>query len=384
MQYGSLFAFNFMYYVMIGISMFVPKYYGEIGLSDGWIGVMTSIPTIIAMVAAPLIAMLTDRVAKKKTLLLIMLALMTGMCLVIARMSSVLGLLLSVSIYTIFSTSAQPLGATIALEYTQEQNKDYGKVRLFGTVGYQVGALLVGYLLSERLDSLYPLMGAALLLACLTTLAMPDIRGHQHKSEKVPLTKLFADKHIRWLYILLMFSTITSQFYYSFFSKYLGDLGMSNEAVSWITLLAVILEIPFLYYADKIGKRINIWNCLMLAMAINGVRWIMFAYCRNFWPILLCQIPGVTLMACFEFYPAVYLSRKVAPELSGASQNILSLASFGTGKIFGSLIGGQICNVIGIPAMFTVYGVMLLAGLVVFWPKTRELIREDSVRTLNE
>lgn len=384
MQYGSLFAFNFMYFVMIGISMFVPKYYGEIGLSDGWIGVMTSIPTIVAMAVSPLIAMLTDRVPKKKTLLLIILLLMTGMCFVIAKQSSVAGLLLSVSVYTIFSTSAQPLGATIALEYTKEQRKDYGQVRLLGTIGYQVGALLVGYLLSERLDSLYPLMGAALLLAGLTTLAMPDIRGHQHKSKKVPLTKLFADKHIRWLYVILMFCTMTSQFYYSFFSKHLGDLGMSNEAVSWITLLSVILELPFLYYADRIGRKVNIWNCLMLAMAVNGVRWIVMAFCTDFWPVLICQIPGVTVMACFEFYPTVYLSRRVAPELSGASQNILSLTSFGTGKIFGSLIGGQICNVIGIPAMFTVYGVLLLIGLAFFWPKTRMLIREDSVRALNE
>ena len=38
MRYASLFAYHFIYFITTGMSTFVPKFYGEIGLSDSRIG----------------------------------------------------------------------------------------------------------------------------------------------------------------------------------------------------------------------------------------------------------------------------------------------------------------------------------------------------------
>lgn len=378
MRYASLYIFYFVYFIMTGMSTFLPKFYGEIGMTNAQIGVLGSIPTIVALAITPLLGTLTDRIPKKRYLLTVLLILMACTCFVIPYSTGFLMLLAAVSGYSVFGNNILPLMNTISLEYTSQIGKPFGPIRLLGTLGYQLGALLVGIILSNSLQSLYPMMGVVILLSCTATFIMPDVKGHQHKSEKVPLTKLFADRHLRMLYIMIFFATISSQFYQAFYSKHLGDLGMSNATTSWITLLAVILELPFLYFGDRLYRKTNIWNWMLIGMFFNGVRWIGLALSKTALMNILFQLPGVTILACFEFFPALYLNKHVSAELSGGAQSMLALVSFGAAKIVGSLIGGQICQYTGIPAMFAFLGVWMLFGGVIFWRPARKLAREEN------
>lgn len=378
MRYISLYVYYFVYFIMTGMSTFIPKFYGEIGMTNGQIGILGSVPTIVALAVTPLLGTLTDRISKKRYLLSILLIGMAAMCFVVPFSKGFLALLVAVSGYTIATNNILPLMNTIAIEYTSQISKPYGPIRLLGTVGYQVGALLIGIILSGSLQSLYPMMGVVGLLACCTTFMMPDVRGHQHNREKVPLTRLFADRRLRMLYFMIFFSSISTQFYQAFYTKHLGDLGMSNQATSWITLLAVILELPFLYCGDRLYRKTNIWNWLLIGMLCNGVRWLGLAFGKTALPNILFQLPGVTVLACFEFFPALYLSERVSPELSGGAQSMLALVSFGAAKVVGSLIGGQICELTGIPALFTFFGAWMLAGCAIFWLPTRRLARGEN------
>lgn len=379
MHYISLYIFYFVYFVSTGMSTFLPKYYGEIGLTNGQIGILASVPTLVALAITPILGTMMDRVSKKRYLLTALMVILAVTYFAVPYNPAFALLLFIVSILTVVGNNVLPLMSSISLEYTSKIGKSYGPIRMSGTIGYQLGALLIGLVLTGSLQSLYPLMGAAVAVACLSTFLLPDIEGHQHKQEKVPLTKLFADKHLRLLYGMIFFATISTQFYQAFYTKHLGDLGMNNTTTSIITLLAVILEIPFLCFGDRIYKKANIWNWIIIGFIFNGFRWMGLAVSKTALPNILFQLPGVTVLACFEFFPALYLSRRVSPELSGGAQSMLSLVSFGAAKIVGALIGGQICEITGIPALFTFFGIWMLLGAVIFWRLTRRVIREEKV-----
>ncbi len=377
MRYISLFVFYFVYFISTGMSTFIPKYYGEIGMTNGQIGLLTSIPTLVALAITPLLGTLTDRIPKKRYLLSLLMLALAGACFLVPYSTGFVALLAIMSVYTVVGNNVLPVMSTISIEYTSQIGKSYGPIRLMGTVGYQIGALLIGVILSTSLKSLYPMMGVSVLIACATTFLLPDVKGHQHKKEKVPLTKLFADKHLRMMYIMIFFATISTQFYQAFYTKHLGDLGMNNQVTSIITLLAVILELPFLYFGDRLYKKTNIWNWLLIGMLFNGVRWLGLAFSKTAAVNILFQLPGVTVLACFEFFPALYLNKRVSPELAGGAQSMLSLVSFGAAKVVGSLIGGQICQYTGIPALFAFFGVWMLVGIAIFWLPTRKLARSE-------
>ena len=90
-------------------------------------------------------------------------------------------------------------------------------------------------------------------------------------------------------------------------------------------------------------------NWLLIGFLLNGVRWLGLAFSTTPALIILFQLFGVTVMACFEFMPAFYLNHRVPPELTGSAQSMLSLTAFGAGKVIGSLLGGLFSEMAGIP-----------------------------------
>ena len=382
MHYFSLYAYHLTYFLVIGASSFLPKLYGELGMSNSQIGVLSSLPTIFSLILVPMLGSMSDRVSKKRYILTIMLLLMGLSCVIGGFSTGFWGLFLSASLFTVFSNAPRSVAASISLEYTRQIGREYGPIRLFGTVGYQLGALLVGAVLTYSLRNLYPLLAVSSVVAIGSTLMMPDVRGHQHSKKKVPLTRLFGDKHLRWLYGFILLSTVSYQFHVSFFNKYLGDLGMSNSVVSWITVLGVTAELPFLFFGDKIAKKTNIWNWLMIGGVICGLRWIGQAFTTNTVLLILLQLPGVVILACYDFFPAIYLNRKVSGEQLGAAQSLLTLTTFGASRVIGGMLGGWICEFVSIPTMFFVNGVLLLLGCALLWKPTRRLIKEETVLNL--
>jgi len=378
MQYAVLFVFHFVSFIMTGASTFLSKYYGDIGMSPGQIGLLTSVPTLVSLAFMPLIGTWTDRVAHKKYLLAALMACMAAMCFAVGRFRTFFPLIFLVCVYQVFSMSSRPISNTISLEYTDRIHRPYGPVRLLGTVGYQVGALLVGWLLRDSLKGLYPFMGWSVVAALAVAFFLPNIAGHQHASkQKVPMRRLFADRHIATLYVLIFLASITTQFYMAFYSKYMGDIGFTNSQISVITLFSVMAELPFLMFADRIAPKLTVWQWLLVGYVCNGIRWLGLAFARSMWLIVLFQIPGVTVLACFEFFTALYLNHRAAPEQSGLAQMMLSLTIFGAGNIVGSMIGGQIAEFVPTGTIFAFNGVMLLVLAAAQLPVTIRMMREE-------
>ncbi|MDD3410899.1 MAG: MFS transporter [Eubacteriales bacterium] len=376
-RYSALYVYFFLYFIVNGLTTFLPKYYGEVGMTDSQIGMLTSIPCLLAVSFMPLMGALSDRVSKKRYLLALWLLMMAGISFVTVGRGSFWALLVAMSLYVTFGVAVSPIANTISLEYCQSSGRPFGPIRLMGTVGYQAGVMLIAIVLTHSLRNLYLVMGIVLLASCAATFFMPNVEGHQHNAAKVPVRAIFADRHVCWLLGLILFATVSTQFYESFFTKHLGDLGMSNTSASWITMLTVLPEIPFLFFGDRIIRRTNVWNWLLIGILLNGVRWLGLAVCTTPLSILCFQAVGVSVMACFEFVPAFYLARRVAAEQSGTAQSLLGLTTFGVAKIIGGLLGGLICEHTGIPAVFAFNGAALLMGGVIFWKPTRRLIREE-------
>ena len=377
MQYLSLYGFQFFYFIMTGAYTFASKYFAEIGLTESQIGCIVSIPTIFALAFTPMLGMAADRIPKKRWMLSGLIVVMAAIYFLMDRFVAFPVLLILAITVSAFSNSVQPTFVTIGLEYTRAVQRPFGPIRMSGTVGYQIGALLVGWLLFQSLRGLFGLMAGVLLVAMAFTFFMPDVQGHQHAGKKVPLKDLFLDRHIAWLYLMLFFAAVTTQFYNAFFSKYLGDIGFDNGSISLIMAVSVAVEVPFLLFADRIYKKSNIWNWVLIGFVCNGIRWIGLAFARSVPIIILFQLPGITTLACFEFFPSLYLSRRASEKLANSAQSLHHLVIFGAGNLVGGLLGGVISERIGLGTTFICCGIMLMTLCAAFLPLTRRMIREE-------
>ena len=377
MYIPALYGFHLIYFISYGVSSFFPKYFGEIGLLDSQIGILASIPAIIGVLLQPYWGSLTDRLRFKKTLLIGLLTGLGVVCVFLNYQQSFLMLLPGMICYQILQLPIAPIYSTISLEYLQDLRRPYGPIRMVGTIGYQLGALLVGFFFTHSLQGIYGFLAAVVFISCFLSFLLPPVEGHQHGKQKVSVRVLLQDKHILLLLAMVLVGTITSQFYLAFFGKHLGDLGIDNSQTGIILIASVLLEIPFLFSSHKIARKTSIWNWLLVGFAINAVRFAGLAFTKSVPVIIFYQLLGMSVMACFEFFPLLYLNILVPDALKGSAQNALMIVSFGISKVIGSLIGGFISQRIGIPAMFLGNAVLLVMGICIFWKATRRAIREE-------
>lgn len=390
-------AFYTVYFIYLGFAALISKYFAEIGLSESQIGILTSVPALVAMCFMPMWGALSDRIRLKK-LVLSFTTIMAGVALLFVdattdftKIDSATGrlaadatrfipLLLVLIVNHIFVQSCLSNATSISLEYTASVGSTYGPIRMMGTVGYQVGALLTGIICVGTLRHLYTWQGVALIASGFMALALPNVGGHQYGGKKVSPLAVLKDKRIRSLLIMILVASSTTMFYQSFFGAFMEKMEISNRVASVITWVSVALEIPLLFFSGKIMKWRSVWQWFMIGLVITGIRWIGFwlSAKAGSWPMLVAfQIPAVLVLATFEFFPSLYIGEIIAPELSSSAQTMLNLVMFGIARFIGGLLGGFISQKIGMETMFMINGILLLTAAVVFFPLCRKGHRED-------
>lgn len=371
----ALYMFYGLFFFSTGITAFNPKYLGEIGMGNAEIGIIMSIPGIIGIFFQSSWGILSDRVKLKRNILFFA-ALAGGICYFITGFfASFLPILVGMILVNVIQLPISPVSSTIALEHTEKTGLSFGPIRMSGTIGYQLGALILGLILTASLKGIFQIIGVLLMLCSVSALFLPPVQGHQHGREKVPFFHLLKDKRLLLLLIMTFTACSTSAFYMSFFTKHLGDLGVDNGVTGIITFISVVLEIPFLLLAKKVYKKLSIWHWVLLGFVLNGIRWIALGFARDVSWILIANIPTVSIMACFEFFPALYINEITPKELKGSAQSLLSLCTFGITKLTGGLLGGFLSSSFGIPPIFIANGILLMAAAAIFVIPCRRMLK---------
>jgi len=364
----SLYLFHAIYFISLGMTTFVSKFYGEIGLTDGQIGLISAMMAFVALFLQPIWGTSADRARYKRNVSAAALAVAGGLCfLVMPATSNFIWLILVLTLYNAFLLPVMPVGTAISIEYTSKHGHAYGPVRMLGTIGYQAGILATGFILTKSLRGLYPAIGAVLFLSAGFALMLPSVRGYQHQQQKTPLFQLFRDRKIRLLMAVVFVASIGHQFNMAFFTKHLGDLGLDNTVTGYISMLSVILEIPFLLFGDRLMKRMSVWKWMLIGLLIGGARFALLAAVRTPGMLILAQSLSISHLACFEFVPMVYLGKTVRAELQAGSQSMLQMFSFGIARIVGSLAGGMIADSTGIPFVYGICAVLMTGSAVLFY-----------------
>lgn len=375
----ALYLFYAVNFVAVGLTTYAPKFYGEIGLTDGQIGLISAIMAAVALFAQPMWGLLADRARYMRSVVAGALAAAGLTCfLVLPATQSFLPLLLVLTLYNTFQLPAMPVGNAIAIEYTGSRGHAFGPVRMMGTVGYQVGILVMGFVLAKSLRGLYPALGVMSLCAAGCALLLPPVRGYQHDEARVSPAVFLRDRRFLLLFTVAFLAHIGHQFNLSFFSKHLGDLGVSNTVTGFINTLSVILEVPVLLFGDRIMKRMSLWTWMTLALLIGAARFTLLSVVTSPVLIVLAQMLSFVHTACFEFFPFIYLGRVARKELLGSAQSVFQTISFGFARILGALGGGLLADAAGIPAVYAGFGGLMLVTAALFFLPMRQQAQIDA------
>jgi len=217
--------------------------------------------------------------------------------------------------------------------------ESYGKVRLFGSIGF----ILVALILVEFLDVPQTALLFLAIVVGATVLFAYSIAHVDNK--KVTKPESIEGKHLNilahwplWLGLTLM--QVSFGPFYNFFTIYETAHGVSLQTTIYLWSFGVIAEIVLFYFQGPLLKH-NLLKLLELSLLLTVVRWTLtYLYADNLIVLYFAQSLHAFSFALFHtasisYLYALYSERKLA-------QQFFFGISYGLGGFIGAISAGYI------------------------------------------
>ena len=327
-------AYYFFYFALVGIYViFMPKVLLDLGYDPLEVGIIYA--------AAPFMRFLLPFAFRHflaltaKVYQLSLLFTFIGTLLFIGTINDFWVYLIANLLFGAAMGISLPYVETIALASLSKER--YGKVRLWGSLGFMGIALWLGKVLSTPQEALsYLSMMAFLTLVFGALITKYDTVSHSTTQEDASfsLSKYWAF----WISVFLM--QVGFGGFYNFFTIYEVAHGISLEMTSWMWSFGVICEIFMLYFQGPLLQR-NLLSILQFATLVTAIRWMVLylfpdSVALTFASQSLHAI-GFALYhtAAITYVFSLYTQKKLA------QQFFLGIA-FGLGGSVGAILSGEI------------------------------------------
>ena len=176
------FAVYFLLYAGNGIfGPFIPVYLSGIGFGEKAIGSLMAIGPFVAMAAQPLWGYVGDRRKYKNTVLQGLILATALVMLAFPLFHSYIYVFAVMAFFTFFQTAIYPLNDAITLESIEPRGWKFGPIRMAGTLGYAVMAVMAGLLVKDNTSRMFPVYFILFLITFGVVFMLPRVKGHQWK-----------------------------------------------------------------------------------------------------------------------------------------------------------------------------------------------------------
>ncbi|MCB0083815.1 MAG: MFS transporter [Caldilineaceae bacterium] len=360
-------AFYFCYFgAMAALMPFLVLYYEQIGLSGRQIAVLAALPPLMNLFAAALWNGVADAFNQHKRLQMVAIAGAIGMALLVSQFKGFGQLTGAVALWAIFTAPIMPLADNAALNLLHGRKHLYGRLRLWGAVGWGLMAPISG-LLVERFGLSWTFYAYAAILGggIMAIWRLPLDSVQMGTPFWQGLTSFVRNR--AWLIFLLsvFIAGVGSGVINSYLFLYMQSLGASSTLMGIALTVATVSELTVFATSDRLLRWLGVRWLLVLAFGAVIVR--MFAYAAISQPVLVLPVQllhGLTFSAMWV--AGVAYADRIAPAgLGAAAQGQFAGVSMGLASATGAFIGGFLFESLGLRTTFAVLGrAIILAYLV--------------------
>jgi len=261
---------------------------------------------------------------------------------------------------------------SLAFHHIQNQEKQFPLIRVFGTIGWIVAGLFIGFVLSRFTGGqlpdttvlpLYTTAVASLILG-LYSFSLPHTpppaAGRPVSIRSIVGLDALRELGSKPFYIFVISSMLICfalAAYYAYAPIHakaaVYDTGMRNFLTtllpnpSSLMTLGQMSETIFMFLMPLMFVRLGVKRMLVIGMAAWVLRYGLFAWAAPsavFWLIAL----GILLHGvCYDFFfvtGQIYVDKKSSPAVRGQAQGFLVLVTYGVGMWIGAKIAGAVYN----------------------------------------
>ena len=354
--------FYFWYYAGLGaFSPYVGRFVDSLGHSGQVLGWMMALWYGSRVVGPPAWNALTARGERPGVYLLLGSVFTLVVCAGFTSFHGAVGLCVVMALFGLAVNPLLPQFEAMTLSALGERTADYGRIRLWGSIGFLLVASSYGWLLDRYGAQHFPWFVLPLYAAAVLA-ALPHWHARPPRDERprAPVMALLRRPGIpRFLLVALLMQTSFGAFYL-FYTLHLQAAGHDGLTVGLLWGAGVLSEIAMFWWMPRLFTRHRPGSLLSFCLAVTAFRWILTALFPS-QLVLMFAIQGLHAFS-FAVFQACCM-RQMAESFPGresaTGQSLLYSISSGVGGVLGALLASFLWDWRGGSAAF------LAAALVV-------------------
>jgi len=336
------------------------------GIEQGTVGNILAVGAIGAMLSPLIAGQIADRYMNAERVMALCHFIAAAIVYRIAYATNPNELYVHSFLYGLFLTPTLALVNAISFRHLPNRERDFGKVRVWGTAGWVVAGITIGHWLLFKAGSnvalqykymadamrLAAILGVALGLYCFTLPATPPSTGRQ-KSAPVEALKEILRQPLLTLFLLSFIVASVHAFFFARAAEYLTAGRLELAPDSWVNkifgvggagLMTVgqMSELIVLACMPLIIPRVPRKVLFAIGLSAYALRFFAFAYLPYTWAIIPALALHGIVFGCFFFLVFITIDEYTTRDVRSSAQNVFNLIIFGFGVIIGNWLSGQL------------------------------------------
>lgn len=340
----ALAGYYFAYFAYVGAySPYFTLYLKDLGMAATQIGVLYAIPQVMRMLGPGVWGAIADRSGATAGILR---GAALAACASFMALYGVTGfatLFAVLALFHFFTSAQMPLIEAITLDHVRDRPGDYGRIRLWGSVGFIVAVLGLGALLDHRparavLDVTAFMLAAT---AALAWLIRPAARATGDRATAEPVSAILARPEVRRFLAAGALNAFAHAALYAFLSIHLAEHGYSKTLIGVLWTLGVVIEIVVFQTMPRLMARWDAGVLYRSTFAVCAVRFVLIAFAvDHLLLIVIAQLMHASTFAIYHASAVALVARHFGAGRQARGQAIYISVSFGLGGFVGGLSSG--------------------------------------------
>lgn len=306
-------------------------------------------------------------------------------------------------VYQLVFMPTLSLTNAIVFHHVTDAQKNFGRIRLWGTIGWIAASWPFYFLLGGKagadlhaaLPSIFWVSGlVSFALAAFSAAALPatpPARAEGAPSAPLEAIRLLAIPAFLVLFIVTFLDAVVHQAYFQWTSPFLSNAGLAANWIMPAMSIGQIAEIATMAALGFVLARLGWRTTMAVGIAAHGARFFIYALGEPLW--LIVGVNVVHGMAYAFFFAAVYIfvDERFPKDARASAQTLFNLLILGIGPFLGGLLWGRLGDVLRTPDgqvdfgrlfMWPAWLAVIATVLLLLFFRPEAVARKEAVRSV--
>jgi MFS transporter, PPP family, 3-phenylpropionic acid transporter len=361
------FTFYFLYFAAFASLLpFFVLFYQGLGFSGAQIGLLTGVPPLITLVAAPFWTAVADAKQWHKMVMGLGIAATIVVIFLLQSLTSFIPIFAIIILFNFFFSPVPSLADSATISMLGEERAMYGRIRLGGTIGWGLFAPIAGVLV-QNYGLKIAFWGFCVIMLINFFVSQKFVHeSHEKEISNPGGIRVFLTSR-RWIYFLFLafLGGVGAFSAAAYLFPYMAELGANESTMGIAIAISTLTEMPIFFFGNRLVKKFGSYGLFIIALIFLGLRSLFYALVSTPFMVFVVQVLGGMIFPAMWTAGVSYADENAPAGLKSSAQGLFGAVTFGVGAAVSGFIAGPLLESIGGRGMFLVFGVIMFVGLAV-------------------